>query len=341
MKRTQKKNRNRLHLIALLLGAYGACLGFGLVLAGLDNAGEAIGTIRLLLGLGMMGFGFYGVWDGIRDKIRPQAKPELKSPTQYILTDASGNRTSNVTAEKICEKLKKLRAGERDSFHLQLLTRLDVPRWGILKQISCTAQSALALLAFFQTPEGGWKLCSRTMDPEAAEAWFRQLLEDSPEFSVWDDSWELLEEVPEGTQEAKDSKNQEFRARVLRDQAGVYTVWRRRLIIVGKAWRNEHRFFTARDVELAAQGVFEGKYQYATLEWGSSSFDMIPGLEDQLQVIWCTNIRDDTVRRFFRKEGTVTQVKFWLIQYLNEGTMNEYWDEIAAPTGKKGRKDHG
>ena len=341
MKNKQKNNRKRLHLVALILGAYVACLGFGLVLAGLNNVGEAIGTIRILLGLGMMGFGIYGIWDGIQDKVRPQAKSELKAPTQYILTDTSGNRTSNVTVDKICEELKKLQAGEQDSFHLQVLTQFDIPRWGALKQISCTKQSSLTLLAFFQTPEGDWKLCSQTKDPETAVDWFRQLLEDSLEFSGWADSWELLEEVPEGTQKATDSKNQEFRARVLRDQAGVYTVWHRQLIIVGNAWRNEHRFFTARDVELAAQGVFEGKYQYATLEWGSSSFDVIPGLEDQLQVIWCTNIRDDTVRRFFRKEGTVTQVKFWLIQYLNEGTMNEFWDEIAAPTEKKGRKNNG
>ena len=90
MKNKQKNNRKRLHLVALILGAYVACLGFGLVLAGLDNFGEAIGTIRILLGLGMMGFGIYGIWDGIRDMIRPQAKPELRAATQYILTDTSG-----------------------------------------------------------------------------------------------------------------------------------------------------------------------------------------------------------------------------------------------------------
>ena len=312
-----------------------------LILAGLDNVGEVIGSIRSLLGLGMTGLGLFGIWDGVRDIIRPPAKRELKSPTQYILTDISGNRTSNVTAEVIQNEIRKLRTGERGSFHLQLLTPLDVPEWGALRQISCMVQPSLTLLAFFQTPEDSWKLCTRTTDPEAAADWFRQLLEDSPGFSGWDDSWETLEEIPGEAQKAEDPENKEFRARVLRNQVGVYTVWHRRLVIVGSAWRNEHSFFTARDVELAAQGVFEGKYQYAVLEWGASSFDLRPGLEDQLQVIWCTNIRGDMARRFFRKEGTVNQVKFWLIQYLNEGYMNEYWDEVPAPAEKKGRKHHG
>lgn len=334
-----KKTRNgkRLHLVALLVGVYAVFLGFGLVLAELGHAGEAIGSIRLLFGLGMTGFGLFGVWDGVRDIIRPPAKRDRKSPTQYILTDVSGNRTSNVTAETIRDEMGKLRAEERNSFHLQLLTPRDVSEWGALKQISCTAQPSLTLLAFFQTPEGGWKVCTRAMDPEAAADWFRRLLEDS--FSDWDGDWETLEEVPGEARETGEPEDQELGVRVLRDQAGVYTVWHRRLVIVGNAWRNEHKFFTVRDVELAAQGVLEGEYQYAALEWGSSSFSLIPGQGERLQVIWCTNVWSDEARRFFRKEGTVFQVISWLVQYMNEGTMDEPWDETTAPAER--RNQHG
>ena len=330
----KKRNGKRLHLIALILGIYGAFLGFGLVLAGLDDVGEAVGTIRLLLGLVMVGFGLFGIWDGVRDVIRPPVKHELKSPTQYILTDISGNRTSNVTVEMLQSEMGKLREGEQDSFHLQLFTPQSVPKWGLLKQISCTAQPSLTLLAFFQTQEGGWKVCIRVMDMETAVDWFRQLLADPSVPSGWDDSWEVQEAATEETQNAGNSDDQEFCPRILKNQAGVYTAWHQRLIIVGNAWRNKHKFFTARDVELAAQGFFEGKFQYARLEWDSSSFDLIPGLEDTLQVIWCTNSWSDKARRFFRKVGTVNQVKFWLIQHLNEGVMDEYWDEINAPAKK-------
>ena len=336
MKKTPGKNRNRLHLAALVLGVYAIFLGFGLILAGLEDLRGAVGSIRLLLGLGMMGFGLFGAWDGLRDKIRPQEKTVLKSPTQYVLTDDSGNRTSNVTPERIREELGKLREG--GGFHLQLLTPLEIPDWGELRQLSCIAQSAPALLAFFQTADGGWRLRTKTMDVEAAAEWLGNLLAESLEPSAWSDGWETLEEIPGAPQETGDTENQEFRTRVLRNWAGNLTAWHQKLTIAGEAWRNEHRFFTAHDVELAAQGVYEGNYQYAILEWGSFSFDLLPDQEEQLQVIWCTNIWNEKARRYFRRAGTVTQVKFWLIQYLNEGYMDEYWDDVTALAGGKGRK---
>ena len=335
MRKTQRKNGRRLHLVALVLGAYAIFLGFGLVLAGLEDLRGSVGPIRLLVGLGMMGFGLFGVWDGLRDKLCPQEKLPLKTPTQYVLTDDSGSRTSNVTPERIREALGKLREG--GSVHLQFLTPLEIPDWGELRQLSCIAQSAPALLAFFQMADGGWRLRTKTMDAEVAAEWLGNLLTESLESSAWNDGWETLEEIPGTPQETGDSENQEFRTRVLRNCAGNLTAWHQKLTIAGEAWRNEYRFFTAHDVELAAQGVFEGKYQYAILEWGSSSFDLLPDQEEQLQVIWCTNIRDEKVRRYFRKAGTVTQVKFWLIQYLNEGYMDEYWDDITALAGGKGR----
>ena len=332
MKKAQGKNRKRLHLAALVLGAYAVFLGFGLILAGIEDLQGVVGPIRLLLGLGMMGFGLFGVWDGIRDKIRPQEKLPLKSPTQYILMDNSGSRTSNVTAERIHEELEKLRVGERDSFHLQLLTPLEVPERGELRQVTCVLQPGLTLLAFFQMADGAWTICGRDIEPEGAAVWFRNLLEGAPEFS----GWETMEEGSKSDQ--TDGEETERPLRILQNWQEGRTAWHRRLTIAGEAWRNEYRFFTARDVELAAQGVFEGKYQYAILEWGASSFDLLPDQENQLQVIWCTNIWEEQTRRYFRKTGTVNQVKFWLMQYLNEGKMNEYWDDITALAGGKGRK---
>ena len=123
------------------------------------------------------------------------------------------------------------------------------------------------------------------MDLEAIAGWFRSLLEESLPLSGWNDGWETLEEIPGNPQESEDSENQEFRTWVLKNRAETYTIWHRQLTIVGEAWRNEYRFFTAHDVELAAQGVYEGKYQCAILEWGSSSFDLLPDEAEQLQVI--------------------------------------------------------
>ena len=55
----RKKNRTgkRLRFVPLILGGYGAFLGLGLVAIGLAEIKEGIGIIRLLIGLGMAGFG--------------------------------------------------------------------------------------------------------------------------------------------------------------------------------------------------------------------------------------------------------------------------------------------
>ena len=47
MKKAQGKNRKRLHLAALVLGAYAVFLGFGLILAGIEDLQGVVGPIRL------------------------------------------------------------------------------------------------------------------------------------------------------------------------------------------------------------------------------------------------------------------------------------------------------
>ena len=67
--RKNNRTRKRLRLIPLILGGYGAFLGFGLAALGLAEIKERIGIVRLLIGLGMAGFGLLGIWDGVRDLV--------------------------------------------------------------------------------------------------------------------------------------------------------------------------------------------------------------------------------------------------------------------------------
>ena len=83
----RKKNRTgkRLRLTPLILGGYAAFLGFGLIVIGLTEMKEGIGIVRLLIGLGMAGFGLLGIWDGVRDLVGPDKKPEQAVyPYRYI-----------------------------------------------------------------------------------------------------------------------------------------------------------------------------------------------------------------------------------------------------------------
>ena len=128
---------------------------------------------------------------------------------------------------------------------------------------------------------------------------------------------------------------------LLDGQNGRMTYWRQLLVIFGESWHDEHRFFSARDVELAVEGVHEEKYRKVVLEWGIQAFDLFPGVQNEIMVIWCSNNTGKGNFRFLAKEGTVTQVKFWLVNFLNHGFFEEMvgWVDITAQIEKEKRKD--
>ena len=108
MMRKKNGTGKRLRLTPLILGGYAAFLGFGLAVIGLAEIREGIGIVRLLIGIGMAGFGLLGIWDGVRDLVGPDKKSEQSPASQFILTDTSGNRTSNVTVEVLQKQLESL-----------------------------------------------------------------------------------------------------------------------------------------------------------------------------------------------------------------------------------------
>ena len=122
-----------------------------------------------------------------------------------------------------------------------------------------------------------------------------------------------------------------FWRQLLHDQKGRIANWHQLLVIFGESWHDEHKFFSARDVELAVEGIQQGKYQKVVLEWGIQAFDMFPGLQNDLMVIWCSDNRGGGDTRFLAREGTVTQVKFWLNGYLERGFSGEMsgWTDIT------------
>ena len=107
---------------------------------------------------------------------------------------------------------------------------------------------------------------------------------------------------------------------------------RQLLVIFKENWQEEHKFFSIRDVELTVEGIQKGTYQKAVLEWGTQSFDLFPGVQSDLLVVWCLYSIEQKGTRFFAREGTVTQVTFWLNQALNDNALKETPDlaEIAG-----------
>ncbi len=387
-KATHCKGGKRLRLIPLILGGYGAFLGFGLAVIGLAEMKEGIGIIRFLTGLGMAGFGLWGIWDGVRDLVRPDKKPEQAPVSQFILTDTAGNRSSLVTPELLRKQMDILTESQNyRSFYLRILPPLPVEGFdGRLTHIICFYRSQIILAAYLENSKEGYGVYQKSTEPDKAVEWLKQLLAGNPDFSQWDsievnevEDEETDEEMEaengleteggdreiesengseaegtdteseadtgmekEGTGEETESESEPeshvlqgdvefFWRQLLHDQKGRMANWHQLLVIFGESWHDEHKFFSARDVELAVEGIQQGKYQKVVLEWGIQAFDMFPGLQNDLMVIWCSDNRGGGDTRFFAREGTVTQVKFWLNGYLERGFSGEMsgWTDIT------------
>ncbi len=399
----RKNNRTgkRLRLTPLILGGYAAFLGFGLVVIGLAEIKEGIGIVRLLIGLGMAGFGLLGIWDGVRDLVRPDKKHKQAPASQFILTDTSGNRTSNVTVEDLQKQMESLMESDKGGiFRLQILPPFVVQEIGNISQIFCMYHQLFGLTVFLDESKGGYESYHKSAEFDEAKDWFEKLLAGSADLSGWkkiengyddeeesseeeDTEWEEnstcpgetedspedldeaaepaadfdkldslinTEEVGAGKSEADTRQTEEhiksFWQQLQKEQKGQMRNWRQLLVIFGESWHDEHTFFSARDVELAIDGIHEGKYTKAVLEWGTQALDFFPGVQNDLMVIWCTNNTGKGVTRFLAKEGTVTQVKFWLVNYLEHGFFEETngWADITSQIEKanrKGKKKHG
>ena len=376
----RKNNRTgkRLRLTPLILGGYAAFLGFGLVVIGLAEIKEGIGIVRLLIGLGMAGFGLLGIWDGGRDLVRPDKKHKQAPASQFILTDTSGNRTSNVTVKALQKQMESLMESDKGGvFRLQILPPFVVQEIGNISQIFCMYHQLFGLTVFLDESKGGYESYHKSAEFDEAKDWFEKLLAGSAGLSGWkkiengyddeeesseeeDTEWEEnstcpgetedspedldeaaepaadfdkpdslinTEEVGAGKSEADTRQTEEhiksFWQQLQKEQKGQMRNWRQLLVIFGESWHDEHTFFSARDVELAIDGIHEGKYTKAVLEWGTQALDFFPGVQNDLMVIWCTNNTGKGVTRFLAKEGTVTQVKFWLVNYLEHGFFEE------------------
>lgn len=341
MKEQRGRKEKRIHLIPLILGAYAVFLGLGLVIIGFAGLSEGIGIIRLLLGLGLTCFGLYGIWDGVRDLARSDKKSKPSLPNQFILTDIAGNRSSNVSIERLREQLERLMEnGNNGSFHLQILPPFLVQDQEMLKQVSCIYQEdKVILMAFFENAEGRYQICQKSMKTDMAEEWLQQCLFRSMDFNGWENARaDVLKDGPHVHSEGVE----DFCYHILKDQEGLMTYWHQLLVIFGESWHDEHKFFSSKDLELVVEGVHNGKYQKAVLEWGSEAFHIFLSIQNKLMVIWRANNTGKAGARFLAREGTVNQVKFWLINYLNSGSFEEMsgWNDITDQVEKEWRK-HG
>ncbi len=357
-----------------------------------------------------------GIWDGVRDLVRPDKKPEQIPARQFILTDISGNRTSNVTVEALQKQMESLMGSDKGGvFKLQILPPFAVSETGNISLIFCIYHELFRLTVFLDESKGGFESYHKSAELDEAKDWFEKLLTGSADLSGWkkiengyddeeesgeeeDAEWEESSACPGEAEDAGDEDSSSCRGiapaspedtdgesepvadfdkpdslrnteetgagkseadtrqieehiksfwqQLQREQKGQMRNWRQLLVIFGESWHDEHTFFSTRDVELAIDGIHEGKYTKVFLEWGTQVLVFFPGVQNDLMVIWCTNNTGKENIRFLAKGGTVTQVKFWLVKYLNSGVFEEMngWADITdqiEKANRKGKKKHG
>lgn len=170
MGKRHSKGTGRLHIGSVAIGLYLVLLGASFVLAGLSGITSRLGLIRLAIGLGIACFGAHKVWAGVRDFPWPRKK--TKFPSQFILIDISGNRTSNVTPKILQEQVNGLAgSGGGKSFSLHVVPPIPTGGHGLLKQVACVCQGRIIMVASLEMPEGGHRMYQKIVEPDLAGEW--------------------------------------------------------------------------------------------------------------------------------------------------------------------------
>ena len=150
-------------------------------------------------------------------------------------------------------------------------------------------------MAFFESTDGGYTIRQKEADLSLAEVFMEQFLIGSPDFSYWE----------EGTMTVHPGHTEGGAGRYLR--------------IFGESWQDEHRFVSARDLELAVEGLSGGKYKCVELGLKGASFRIFSDEEEKEIIIMQIYFEEESGFRSLIKKGTMTQVKFWLVKIFHEG----------------------
>lgn len=311
MKKKAGRKGKKLHLVPLILGAYSALLGISLMVLGLASFKEGalpgtVGKLRLFGGLVLAGLGLFGIWDGIRDLLKSGKRTEEVS-YQYILTGIDGKRSSNVSKAQLQAQLEGLaKAGRNARVSLEVLPQPFLPDLGQLLQVTYVYADSPKLIAFFQ-PEGG-PYAIRQKEADFAEAGriLERFLDGAIDFSSW--------EATEMEMKAKEASG------------------RRCLRIFGESWKDEHPFFSLRDLELTMEGLAEGKYQRMELLFDKISLCAFRKEGEESSLVLQLYLWDESrCLHIFERAFTLTQAKFWLVRIFYEGMPIELdgWNEIG------------
>lgn len=243
------------------------------------------------------------------------------SNPDFVLTDLNGQRTSRFDRRTVEDQLTGLKApGAR--FSLEPVETIPVPglNGANFSRLECgITNQGLTLIAVLKMAGGLYQAFAKPVGEKEAWKTCADLLERKqlPDFSNLS-QWQPLQAVEQPRQRA--------RARLsLSDRTGV---------------TRDYDSFTRRDVELAGEGLAEGKYTVVALFAGPRYLYLKAGDKLDGRITVNASRPDPDKLRVFETVCTDRQAREWLLQ-MSEGIFNpdfSQWKDITKKLEKETKK---
>jgi len=239
----------------------------------------------------------------------------------FVLIDVQGRRTSRFDRKTVEDQLTILN-GQGSRFALEPVELIPVPGMGGVNfsRLECgITDQGRTLIVVLKMSGGGYRAYARQVSEREAWQAFADLLEikkvpDLSDLSRW-----------QPVQEAGQPRRQSQAKLIYTDRAGA---------------TREFASFTRRDVELAGEGLAEGKYTVVALFAGPRYLYLKAGDRSDGRVTVNASRPDSDMLRVFETKCTDRQAREWLMEMF-EGTFApdfSQWKDITKLLEKQTEK---
>ncbi len=103
------------------------------------------------------------------------------------------------------------------------------------------------------------------------------------------------------------------------------------LSIFKESWRDDHKFFSVRDLELCVKGLCDGMYEMVELELGADIIQAFPKEEDRQNFTIQAFRGEENGSRVLKCTMSPSQAQSWMLEILESGLPKDLsgWEDIT------------
>lgn len=225
-----------------------------------------------------------------------QRQQSAQNSDDFVFTGLDGQRTSRVNVALVNEQMRLLtEADDGSHLSLELLEPVPLERWGSLVRLEVGVTNAgLTLIAVLRQGDGSYLGYGLPADLNGAMNACRALLEkkQAPDLSGWQ-PLQAVQQAPEA--QRPDTKL------ILRDAGGI---------------ERTYTSFSRRDVELAGEGIIDGRYQAVILAIGTSYIQLVAGDKEDGRVTVRTVDPQPGTSRFYERKCSDREARQMLLDFV-------------------------